>query len=116
MQDKKFIEERKKDLLKQKKILEDELSMLATKQDDSYKAKFPSFGDKPEENELEVEMYDEDVDAEKKLERMLKETNEALKRIEEGRYGHCENCSEEIDSARLEAYPAATTCIKCSRR
>jgi len=34
----------------------------------------------------------------------------ALKRMEEKKYGKCEVCSKEIEAARLEADPAATTC------
>jgi RNA polymerase-binding transcription factor DksA len=36
----------------------------------------------------------------------------ALKRIKEGAYGRCEVCGEEIQEARLEADPSATTCKK----
>lgn len=38
----------------------------------------------------------------------------ALLRIENGTYGTCANCGEPIASARLEAEPAATRCIKCA--
>jgi RNA polymerase-binding transcription factor DksA len=36
----------------------------------------------------------------------------ALSRIEDGTYGKCEVCGEKIADARLEADPAAATCIK----
>ncbi len=36
----------------------------------------------------------------------------ALKRTEEGKYGKCEVCGIEIEEARLEADPSATTCVK----
>jgi RNA polymerase-binding transcription factor DksA len=36
----------------------------------------------------------------------------ALKRIEDGKYGKCTVCGKEIEAARLEADPAATTCKK----
>ena len=36
----------------------------------------------------------------------------ALARIENKKYGKCEVCGEEIEDARLEADPAATTCVK----
>lgn len=39
---------------------------------------------------------------------------EALKRIEEGDYGACENCGEEIAEKRLEIDPAALLCIRCA--
>jgi RNA polymerase-binding transcription factor DksA len=37
---------------------------------------------------------------------------EALARIEKKTYGKCEVCGENIEEARLEADPAATTCMK----
>ncbi len=39
----------------------------------------------------------------------------ALKRIEEGSYGECMTCGEDISPARLEALPYATQCIKCAQ-
>jgi len=36
----------------------------------------------------------------------------ALSRMEKGTYGKCEVCGKEIEAARLEADPAATTCTK----
>lgn len=38
----------------------------------------------------------------------------ALGRIEDGSYGICENCAEEIGAARLEAVPEATRCVNCA--
>ncbi len=37
----------------------------------------------------------------------------ALTRIEAGSYGRCEGCGKDIPAARLEALPAATTCLAC---
>lgn len=37
---------------------------------------------------------------------------DALSRIEKGTYGKCEVCDEKIEEARLEADPAAMTCMK----
>lgn len=36
-----------------------------------------------------------------------------LKRIEDGSYGFCEQCDNEIGLRRLEARPTATLCIDC---
>ena len=36
----------------------------------------------------------------------------ALKRIEEKTFGKCEVCGKEIETARLEADPSATTCVE----
>jgi DnaK suppressor protein len=36
----------------------------------------------------------------------------ALRRIEEGSYGECEECGQDIGFPRLEAQPTATRCIE----
>lgn len=49
-------------------------------------------------------------DRERKL---IKKIHEALERIEDGSFGICEECGEEIGTARLKARPVTTLCIKC---
>ena len=39
--------------------------------------------------------------------------DDALQRLEQGTYGSCEECDEEIPAARLQALPFATLCITC---
>jgi DnaK suppressor protein len=46
---------------------------------------------------------------------VLDEIDAALARIEEGTYGSCTNCGNEIAVGRLEAHPWATRCIDCAR-
>ncbi|NPV26628.1 MAG: conjugal transfer protein TraR [Firmicutes bacterium] len=43
----------------------------------------------------------------------LMKVDEALKRLEEGRYGICEHCGQPIPSERLEAVPTASLCLNC---
>ena len=43
----------------------------------------------------------------------LAEVEGALRRMSEGGYGQCVDCSEPIPVARLHAYPAAARCIGC---
>jgi DnaK suppressor protein len=43
----------------------------------------------------------------------LKKIDVALKKIEEGTYGECESCGEQIGVARLLARPVAQLCIDC---
>ena len=38
----------------------------------------------------------------------------ALVRIEEGEFGYCEDCGEEIVHGRFELDPAATRCVGCA--
>jgi DnaK suppressor protein len=43
----------------------------------------------------------------------LNKINEALGRLEEGAYGNCFECGEEISHQRLRALPFAVRCIEC---
>lgn len=45
--------------------------------------------------------------------RLLKKIDEAIERIDEGTFGICDDCGEEIDIKRLEARPVTTMCIEC---
>jgi RNA polymerase-binding protein DksA len=49
-------------------------------------------------------------------EQVISEIDAALERIEDGSYGTCSSCGEEIPRARLEANPWASLCIDCKRR
>jgi RNA polymerase-binding transcription factor DksA len=42
------------------------------------------------------------------------ELDAALERLAAGTYGVCERCGGAIGAARLEARPAARTCIRCA--
>lgn len=44
---------------------------------------------------------------------LLKKIDKALAKIEEGNYGICEKCDEDIGAKRLEARPVTDLCIKC---
>jgi DnaK suppressor protein len=49
-------------------------------------------------------------DRERKL---IVKIEEALRRLDEGKYGTCEACGENIGTARLKARPVTTLCIDC---
>jgi len=51
-------------------------------------------------------------DRERKL---ISKVKEALKRIDDGTYGVCELCGEEISKKRLEVRPVTTCCIECKK-
>ena len=38
----------------------------------------------------------------------------ALRRMDEGEYGWCEDCGDDIALARLQLDPAATRCVSCA--
>lgn len=40
--------------------------------------------------------------------------NRALQRLEDGEFGYCDDCGDEIARKRLELDPTATRCISCA--
>ena len=70
----------------------------------------------PEEIERATEQWDAQVTSRLSDEdaRALADIVAALRRIESGTYGICDECGEWIGDARLTAVPATTTCIECA--
>ena len=44
----------------------------------------------------------------------LARLDQAMRRLEDGEYGWCATCGEEIAAARLEVDPAAAVCVECA--
>jgi DnaK suppressor protein len=43
----------------------------------------------------------------------INKVRQALRRIESGTFGECQQCEDEIEDRRLEANPVAERCISC---
>ncbi len=101
------LEERRQTLTNRLKELEDRLRGIAEELD-SHQSK--------DWEELAVEREEEEV-----LERMglsgqaeIRMITEALKRIDEGEYGFCVRCGEEILPRRLDLLPYTPLCTNCA--
>jgi len=46
---------------------------------------------------------------------LLFQVNDALKKIEDGSYGLCQQCTKPITKTRLKAVPFARLCLKCQQ-
>ena len=71
----------------------------------------------PDSSERAVEMED-DASLEGQgalVAREIASVKRALARIEDGSYGECVRCGEDIAPGRLEARPEAALCIDCAR-
>ena len=44
----------------------------------------------------------------------LDQIEAAIQRIDDGSYGECETCGEQIPKSRLEAIPYAAQCVRCA--
>ncbi|MGW7680802.1 TraR/DksA family transcriptional regulator [Kribbella sp. NPDC054772] len=49
------------------------------------------------------------------VQQQLAEIDAAFDRLSVGTYGTCEHCAQPISPARLQARPAARTCITCAQ-
>ncbi len=48
--------------------------------------------------------------------KLIKKIKSAISRIENGTYGYCESCEEDISLERLKARPVTTQCINCKTK
>jgi DnaK suppressor protein len=77
------------------------------------------FGVNSDDRFDEVDQASTDVDKEMRMRLCnremlyLKKLDQALKRIEEGSFGECDECGEDIELRRLEARPTANLCVSC---
>ena len=106
----------KKELTKFKKLLEErKVALLGTLTDNKEQGLGFSSEDLPDEIDLASSEADQSLnlrlrDRERVL---LKKIERTLQKIEEGDFGVCERCGEEISVKRLEARPVTDLCIRC---
>jgi DnaK suppressor protein len=62
------------------------------------------------------ESFDVELETERTEELLYRQVTAALKRIEEGTFGRCQECGATIPQERLKAVPYAAYCIVCERR
>ncbi|MCK4744441.1 TraR/DksA C4-type zinc finger protein [Candidatus Parcubacteria bacterium] len=117
--DKKVLEEIKKSLEARRDKIKAELDKF-TKEDkhehEKHKAIFPEFGDKNDENAIEIATFTDNISIGKSLEYILRDIEDALQRIEKGTYGICKYCHQPILQERLKIRPVSSACIKCKKK
>ena len=70
----------------------------------------------PGEDAVAVQESDLNISGMEKQQRWLADVEDALRRIEAGTYGKCQDCGGPVPRDRLEAYPTATRCTQCQAR
>ncbi len=107
----------KEKLLREKTLLEEELSTVGERDlrnpDDWVvaSADMDVSGSDPSEQADAFEAFGENAGILHNLEVRYANVRNALTRIDDGTYGICSVCGEDIEEERLEANPAADTCI-----
>ena len=115
---KKDIQYFKDKLLKEKTLLEEELSSVGKVNPNNPNDWNATSGkievDSADDNEVadKMEELEENRAILQQLEPQLNEVKSALQRIEDGKYGICEVSGKSIERERLEANPSARTSIK----
>ena len=61
------------------------------------------------------EMVDRELDEslEDNAEQLVRDIDRALEKSDDGTYGKCERCGQDIPQERLDAVPYATLCVTC---
>ncbi len=105
----------------QKKKLELEKAKIL-KQLDYYKSEDPFLVAGRDENNTfddditEIEGHDRITATRLALKQDLEKVEQAISRIESGKYGICRKCGSKIDSARLSIMPTADLCLSCETK
>ncbi|MDO8444349.1 MAG: hypothetical protein Q7S80_02495 [bacterium] len=102
-----FVEKQQKILLAEKEKLTSEIVKLK---------KYPDYGERDDDNTLELIDYENNLTLEENLAKTLKKIGVALKAIEDGTYGTCRKCLQLIEKGRLEMMPFAEVCSKCQKK
>ncbi|QTL34684.1 MULTISPECIES: TraR/DksA family transcriptional regulator [Pseudoalteromonas] len=94
------------------KSKQNELSQrIAAIEADFKKGRSANFAEQNTERENDDVLDEIHQEAKQELEMV----NNAILRIEQGVYGLCQHCEEQINPQRLNALPYTTTCIKCAK-
>lgn len=109
---------KEKQLLKFKAQLEEMKEKIITDVEQTLSDMTTQNGNIPDPNDRATVESDRNFelrirDRERKL---MNKIEEALSRIDDGSYGVCEGCGEDIAVKRLEARPVAKYCIDCKTK
>jgi len=93
--------------------LDEELAEHGRKVGKDWQGTSKSEGEEPDPNDTadNIEELATNIPLVEELEKRHKEIDKSLEKMDKGTYGICEVCKEPIDIDRLEANPAAATCI-----
>jgi DnaK suppressor protein len=114
--DEPFMNERQREYFRRKllawrdEILEESRSTIAFLQEDT--VALPDLADRAtSETDRAIELRTRD-----RQRKLISKIEDALRRLEEGSYGYCEETGEPIGLSRLEARPIATLSVEAQER
>ena len=110
-----FIEERKEQLLTEKKETEAGLANIAKYDDEAgkYRPIKPDYGNSADADDYETDDFQEIMVKVDRANNLLDKIDRALGRIEGGSYGICIKCNVLMKEELLKAMPWAESCPQC---
>ncbi|MFO7839409.1 MAG: RNA polymerase-binding protein DksA [Desulfosalsimonadaceae bacterium] len=101
-----------------KELLTNRLNELLNQADDTVSDMNDSKGNFPDPTDRAT--YEADRNFELRIRdrehKLIKKVKKALDRIENGTFGICEKCGDDISIERLKARPVTTLCIECKTK
>ena len=107
------LDEFRANLEAEKDSLQEELAEHGRKVGSDWEGTSESSGEESDPTDAadNIEALTTNIPLVEELEARYKQVGKALKKMDTGTYGTCDACKVAIDIDRLEADPAATTCI-----
>ncbi len=104
-------------LLAKRDQIESNINKFAKKNSDGiYEVIHEEFGNSEEDNTDEIEGDMQNASLLVTLSHQLESVEAAIQRVEEGTYGKCEGCGNDIEEKRLEFNPEAHLCASCQNK
>ena len=107
-------EQTKKSLEKEREDLSKQLTIFTS--EDPFTEKNRDTSRNVEDNPVKFEEHERIGATTRDLKIRLKEVEKALKKLDGGNYGECENCGKKIELDRLVALPTAKYCLNCQKK
>ncbi|MFB0518216.1 MAG: TraR/DksA family transcriptional regulator [Acidobacteriota bacterium] len=109
--DKRQLQHYKKILLKKREELLESIKKNPFKEEglEARKGDLADLSDRNSNNVISIHLKETEA-------KLIRAIDEALLRLENGKYGICTTCGKEISKARLEAVPWTRLCISCKEK
>ncbi|TKJ30371.1 molecular chaperone DnaK [bacterium (candidate division B38) B3_B38] len=109
--DKRQLQHYKKALLKKREELLESMKRNPFKEEglEARKGDLADLSDRNSNNVISIHLKETEA-------KLIRAVDEALLRLENGKYGICTTCGKEISKARLEAVPWTRLCISCKEK
>ncbi|MCX7956217.1 MAG: TraR/DksA C4-type zinc finger protein [Patescibacteria group bacterium] len=111
---KKFIEEQKQRLIKDRQKSLSQIEILKT--EDPFSDPEHASDNAAIDTDVREQMGHEAIEAQiKDLQKKINDIDNVLKKIQKNQYGLCERCKKNIPQARLKLIPEALYCVECEK-